>query len=350
MAKRPKRALVQFLVAALIALVIGGIGLGITVMVVLGLRSQNSDLANQSASEREKLEAELSKVKEEAETAKKSKKVKYQRYEVVATRNIHRGVVIGHDMLKEILLKDGARGITGGLPRKSMGIGQIAAEDILAGKPLKKSQLLDTEGMLPVQQGMRAMSIAVNSVGNVAGAVVAGSKVDVLATFKNMKIAKTLLQNVRVIGVGGSSVITLPKSKSKSDKKPGSRAKKSSGKKGTTVTLEVTPHQAEQLVLANNQATFHLTLRGFGDSHTVTLYGADVGQLITGLTREQLEHPDPVRRPSVPREAPSIVTPAANAADLPDPGALPAASSTRFSMEIIKGGNSETQEFEWQSL
>ena len=100
-------------------------------------------------------------------------------------------------------------------------------------------------------EGMRAVSIRVNEVAGVGGFVLPGDHVDILLTRDMSKgqqeaqfQTETLLQNVRVLGTDqnanqGSAQVNVVK----------------------TVTLEVTPEQAQKLRLASDLGALSLTLR-----------------------------------------------------------------------------------------
>lgn len=154
-------------------------------------------------------------------------------------------------------------------------------------------------GLAPViPAGMRAVSVRVTDVVGVAGFVQPGLKVDVLVTGRpprgEMSMTSTVLQNITVL----SSGTTLA---------PDARGQ---AIQAQTVTLLVTPEQAEILTLASNEGRIQLVLRNSKDnevrqtpgSNVTKLYGQPAGR---GAGRsfgngEEPEEPRPRPRPVAP--------------------------------------------------
>jgi pilus assembly protein CpaB len=99
-----------------------------------------------------------------------------------------------------------------------------------------------------VAANMRAVTVRVNDVIGVAGFLLPGNQVDVIATRKDdsnrRSHSQTILQNLRVLAVDQTSA-------SGEDKPVVVRA----------VTLEMTPRQAERLVKATDEGNVQLALR-----------------------------------------------------------------------------------------
>lgn len=99
-----------------------------------------------------------------------------------------------------------------------------------------------------ITKKFRALSVRVDDVVGVAGFILPGNKVDVLATKVDKTInqanTKTLLQDIKVLAV---------------DQEAGEDKDKPSIVKA--VTLELTPEQAEKIVQAMQEGTIQLTLR-----------------------------------------------------------------------------------------
>ncbi len=112
-------------------------------------------------------------------------------------------------------------------------------------------------GLAPmITSGRRALSISISGAAGVSGLVQPNDRVDVMGSFtfpsrkdpeKTEWVTLTLLQDVSVLALGQ----TLGKTE------PGDRTRPSSGY--STVTLDVTPREAELLVFAENMKG-HLTL------------------------------------------------------------------------------------------
>jgi Flp pilus assembly protein CpaB len=110
-----------------------------------------------------------------------------------------------------------------------------------------------TEGLaVQISPGERAVAIKVNAEKSVAGFVLPGSRVDVVATVSGEssgKEAKIILQNMLVLAVD-----------TKDSKDPDQRSII-----GQTVTLSAKPEEAQRLALAQSLGELQLILRPFGD-------------------------------------------------------------------------------------
>lgn len=134
-------------------------------------------------------------------------------------------------------------------------IGQLALITIPAGSTITQSRIgSPTEVGLPVRlaPGMRAVSIAIDKVKGVSGLVQPGDRVDVIAIppkqGTQQPAAATILRGLRVLALGTS---LEERSATPSPDESNS----------TTVTLEVTPKQADLLESADVNTTLRLALR-----------------------------------------------------------------------------------------
>lgn len=109
----------------------------------------------------------------------------------------------------------------------------------------------------------RAVSIAVDTTSSVTNLVKPGHNVDIIGTFRfpEMKgdksldtLTLTILQNVHVLATGTQMANT-----------PGPDAKGAT-RSYSTVTLEVSPKEAEMLIFASQKGRLTLTLRNYEDS------------------------------------------------------------------------------------
>jgi pilus assembly protein CpaB len=100
---------------------------------------------------------------------------------------------------------------------------------------------------------MRAVSVEVTESSGVAGLLLPGCRVDVIATLRqdNMQIAKTIVENAKVQAVG----VKMSRNKNESRGEP-----------SKTVTLIVTSKDAEAIELASNSGKPRLVLRGMADT------------------------------------------------------------------------------------
>lgn len=240
--------------------------------------------------------------------------------------------------------------------------GRIAKSDLIPGEPIYKSRLAGDKsiGGLPVliPPGMRAITVGVTEVKGVAGFIKPGTYVDLLVTFdqesgdgnggpRKTQMTRTVLQNVKVLAAAqtmlesNDEVAEKPKAlqdnhdnhdsaKSLEDQMNSrQQAKKDAEKEAknvSSVTLALTPEQAEKLALAENMGDIRLSLRGEGDTKEAEVHGVTSVDFM-GPSLSHVDIPNPI--PSAP--SPPAVNPAALA---PPPASLPL---TGNSVELIEG-------------
>ncbi|MBK8190153.1 MAG: Flp pilus assembly protein CpaB [Vampirovibrionales bacterium] len=255
-------------------------------------------------------------------------------------------------------------------------IGRTIRGDLIPGEIVYRQKLAGdkSRGGLPVMipNGLRAVSISVNEVKSVAGFVKPGDHVDVIATFQlrsqeedaptdKLRLSRTVLQNVLVLATAQTMINNAEPQAEKPPAlldaerdpkaKPGQEAKKSArdiereqrqreksqkdaekrAKTTSSVTLALSPSQAEQAALLEEASEIHLTLRGEGDTKTTTLGSAESRQLILGAGA-----PAPGAWP--------FARPAARSADPVTP-ATPRPGSSGRTVELIQGGSKSTVNF-----
>jgi pilus assembly protein CpaB len=138
-----------------------------------------------------------------------------------------------------------------------------------------------TAGMLPllIPAGMRAMSVPVDEVSDIAGFVLPGAHVDILVSIQDATstggapFSKIVLQNVEVLAV--AQEIEEAKDEPKVVK---------------VVTVLVTPEEAERLSLASHDGTLRLALRNYEDKKIVMTNGSNVGAMLRGGAAPLMEH------------------------------------------------------------
>ena len=161
--------------------------------------------------------------------------------------------------------------------------GEIAREEPILEHRLFPKDLTGAPGIMSVlvPTGKRAMAVGVNEVIGVSGFILPKDRVDVIATRTDQglnKTTETILQNVEVLAVGkrleqkGEQNIEVP-----------------------TVTMAVTPEEAERLALALQEGKIHIALRSIMDKGVVRLAsltrpsavgrGATGARAATGLTK-----------------------------------------------------------------
>ena len=171
--------------------------------------------------------------------------------------------------------------------------GSIARVSIERNQPLQQSTLVPKgAGLLPllITDGMRGLSVRVDSVTGVSGFITPNSRVDVLVSGTAADEAqagdqkgKVILQNVRVLATG--------KEIEQKDEKP---------VEVPTVTLLVSPEDAEKLTVATKQETVRLALRNYRDEDIVPT---------AGIALKTLFQPDPGAKGAPQSSAPAKEAP-----------------------------------------
>lgn len=324
LARKPKKNIIFFVVAALVAgiFALGAIGL---TLVMIGSANNAATTAQQEADEaKRKADEELKRLKKTLSQSPVSSK----RYEVQALVEIPSGTLIKDNMVAPVELEESQIPTPGAFRSPMEAVGKVSSIPIHSGEAVTRAKVLDPSAGVPIKAGMRAVTIAVDQVGGLNGAIEPGSSVDVLTTIlkdDNRKLTKTLLQNVKILNVGTSG---------------GAPGGKGGGSIGS-VTLAVSPSQAEMLVLANLEGKFHLALRNDLDDTRASVPGADVHNIITGVYASPKNMPAPPRAPK-----PTTDIPVSFGNDgLPYPSG-PGTLSQTFTMTIMKGTSSEDKTFD----
>ena len=145
-------------------------------------------------------------------------------------------------------------------------IGAVTRIPFLAGMPLTDAGLIrpGQDGFLAavLLPDRRAITITVNQETSHAGMIAPGDRVDVIFTMQVSSadpqlnsFSRTVLEDIRVVAVGRRiESVTYTEPEDGSPPQVG----------GTTVTLEVRPPEADQLVLASTRGSLALALRPLG--------------------------------------------------------------------------------------
>jgi pilus assembly protein CpaB len=153
-------------------------------------------------------------------------------------------------------------------------IGSFVRNSLVANEPVVRSKLFSgdkTAGVMPllIPFGMRAVSVPVDEVSDVAGFVLPHSRVDVLvstqggSTGPDRAFSKVVLQNVEVLAVAQEV-----------------EEQKDAPTVVKVVTLLVTPQEAERLALASRSGTLRLAMRNYNDNKIVLTNGTDTAQML----------------------------------------------------------------------
>jgi pilus assembly protein CpaB len=219
---------------------------------------------------------------------------------VVAKEIIPIGARIDAQQVKTVRWPTDARP-QGGFTDPSGVIGHTARVTIQRNQPIEGAHLTtDTVGLLPliIDEGMRAMSVKVDKVTGVSGFITPNSRVDVLVASDvqdgngqggsgSEQRSKVVIQNVKVLAIG----TTIEQVDDKPVEVP-------------TVTLLVSPDQAERLTLATRQQSVQLALRNYRDTEDIATRGVTLKQLF-GLDGS-LAQAGKVKLPPPPPAPPSV--------------------------------------------
>jgi pilus assembly protein CpaB len=236
---------------------------------------------------------------------------------VVATHPIPTRRIIAAGDLKVVQVP-----ATGAHPRAlhavGEGVSRVAVTEIFEGEQVI-SDMLAPAGVgaslsYVVPKGMRAVTLAMNEVADVAGFVAPGDRVDIIGTVAagGPETSRIFLQNVLVLAAAQQA-----------DTKPGQAPKVT-----TSVTLALTPVQVEALTQIDNSGKVRLALRPAGVSGTVETRGQTTLSALNGSGI-----PAPAAAAPAPRAVPVI---------LRVPAPAPAPSQT---IEIWRGGQRQTVQY-----
>jgi pilus assembly protein CpaB len=171
-------------------------------------------------------------------------------------------------------------------------------------------------GLSPaIPPGMRAISVKVNEVIGVAGFVVPGARVDVVATMRKAgdAVSRVLVSNVQVLTAG-----TRYDQEKTREPIP-----------STVVTLVVLPEQAERIALASSEGQLTLMLRNPLDIAEPATAGAHLARLVDG----------PGAAPSAASSRPiSRTPPAAIVPKIVNIAPPPPPSAPAYIVEAIRAG------------
>ena len=244
---------------------------------------------------------------------------------VVASKELAFGTVLSGDNMQ-----------TGGWPSEivpagALGsseelIGRVVRTPVAVGEPIFESKLapVGADRGLPmrVPPGMRAMTVPVNVVSGVSGFVLPDSKVDVVVTIRpeteKETMAKLVLQNL--------IVLAADQKLEDQDGRP---------MKVQSVTLLVTPSEAEKLALASNNGEIQLVLRNPADADSAETSGTTILKMLA--SKEPVQRAAPVPRMRAPR---AVTQPKAEAEK---PTKKP------IQVEVIRGSKRTEEKFEQKS-
>ncbi len=229
-------------------------------------------------------------------------------------------------------------------------IGRTPRERVLAGEPIRDERIARPDQGIGlnaiVTPGKRAMTVATNTEDAVAGLLQPGNYVDIIVTIKPEEpdaasskwVTDTILQTLKVLAVGGSlggptAVETRRVTNTADGQKKVETVKRdtkdtSARKLKPSITLEVTPDEAEKLALAVAQGDIYVVLRSDIDTLQYADHGVKTSRTLIGL-------------PTVPLVTkPQVAAPAESKPD--GPSAIVIQGSQRTDVQFNSNGSSET--------
>ena len=219
-------------------------------------------------------------------------------------------------------------------------VGRVAVTNIAVREPVTEAKLAaeGTAGGLSavIPEGYRAITVKVDDVVGISGFLQPGAMVDVVVVIDPAEnssqdpISKIVLQNIKVLANGQN--IDQPKNEREANSVK-------------AVTLQVTPEQAEKLVLAANEGKLQLVMRNGIDQGDAQTPGVNKRSLLSGehampapspgaLKSEQTQ---PVPQPRRMRPVVAAPAPAMSAPTAPPP--------PRSSVEMIEGSKKRSVDF-----
>lgn len=194
---------------------------------------------------------------------------------VAASRDISPGEVIDEDSL--VVTKIPARFIQpGAFSLPSEAAGRVATQAIRAGGHItaanarRVTETHSTSAIVPI--GRRAVAIPLDDAASASGLIKPNDLVDVIATFdlgQEMSVRRTtltIIENVPVLAVGNEIADSIPKPSIQS--KGGlfsTSGMPTMSRTQATVTIAVTPAEAQVIAFAKESAALTVALRPFGD-------------------------------------------------------------------------------------
>lgn len=156
--------------------------------------------------------------------------------------------------------------------------GATLVQPMRAGEPLQQSAVAAPDGgafSARLRNGVRALTISVDEVNSLSGMLQPGDRIDLMLSVRlpggsgtpmPQEITRALLQDVRVLATGRQM-------------RPGGDERQP-GRSYTAITIEVTPEQAQRMVVAQRSGKITALLRSPGDREPVAQRPMDVYRLL----------------------------------------------------------------------
>ena len=216
----------------------------------------------------------------------------------------------------------------GSISDPAKAVNRVVVHRLSSGDAVTEQKLLPTDikaggGMLTyvVPDGHRAVTVGVNEVAGVAGFLSPDNHVDIVLTTQlpsnpTQNISKIFLQDIPILATGQ---IATEQKEGKPVVVP-------------TVTLDMTPDDAEKLILAASKGSLQMLLRNIADRAPAQTKGATIIKVLSGV-ESHLPNAGTKVAKTVKRHAP----PAALKPQPPPP--------SPYTVEVIKGTSKSTRQF-----
>ena len=167
-------------------------------------------------------------------------------------------------------------------------VGKVTRYPVVLDDQLTLSKVVSVDGSenvdslaFVVPDGKRAISISADQVLSAGGLVLPGDYVDIMGVLSGTKpdgsevdnyVVKTILQNLQVLAVA-QTIADAPAGgeATASDGQKGSSSESKPNPEATTLTILVSPEQAQTLFLAESNGTLRAVVRGYGDANVTEL-------------------------------------------------------------------------------
>jgi pilus assembly protein CpaB len=238
--------------------------------------------------------------------------------------------------------------------RKEDVLGRVAQETILARSPIIERLLAAKDSVrgfpTTIRPGYRMISIPVNEASSVAGFVSPGSYVDIIAITQpsgsGKMISKVILQGIKVKATGDRYQITSANNNPAQNR----------SSVPNTVSLEVTPEQAEKLAISLKTGSLQLVLRNPTDQQEIFTRGENMNGVVgslpaetpTGNTSNNSGARTSGNNPNMMAGVyPPMPIPTQSPSPSPEKKATPTPAPTpaTFSVELIRGTSKEIRQF-----
>lgn len=208
--------------------------------------------------------------------------------------------------------------------------GRLPLQALVPGDIITQAKLVPAEApqnvmIFKIPEGHRAITVGVDEVTGVAGFITPGAMVDVVLTTTPKDapeaVSKIIFQNVPVLAIGQ----IIEEKEGKPHVLP-------------TVTLDLTPENAEKLAMASAGGALRLLLRRSGDAGLTNTTGATVTKVLTGAPGKVII---PKGAKTVAAAAPKKAAP--KAAEVT---AMPKPEAKTYVVEVWRNGKMTMESFE----